>query len=164
MIILIPYYKLKGNPKVFPFWESMTLISFPQALFRLSKHNVGMFQNVIEKVGMPKVLSTLSLPITRIQQATVTMLAMLLSSDTRLHRFLQDKVSQTVCGTFTRTGSPDAFIYVFLTKSCNARTMLTFIYLIITSYRIYWRISQIFYDYYTSNISWGSTVLRRVFR
>jgi hypothetical protein len=52
-----------------------------------------MFQNVIEKVGMPKVLSTLALPITRIQQATVTMLAMLLSSDTRLHRFLQDKVS-----------------------------------------------------------------------
>ena len=63
-----------------------------QALSRLTKHSVAVFQSVIEKVGLPKMLSTMALPITRIQQSVITMFACLVNSDARLTRIIQDKV------------------------------------------------------------------------
>ena len=62
---------------------------------RLTKHNVSVFQSVIEKVGLPKILNTMQLQVTRIQQAIITMFACLITSDSssaRITRLLQDKV------------------------------------------------------------------------
>ena len=50
--------------------------------------------NVIEKVGFQKLLSALSIPVTRIQQAIVTMLAALITSDSKQARIIQDKVTE----------------------------------------------------------------------
>ncbi len=63
-----------------------------QALVRLTKHNVQVFQSVIEKVGLTRMLSTMALPITRTQQAVVTAFALLVTSDARLSRLLDNKV------------------------------------------------------------------------
>ena len=63
-----------------------------QALCRLTKHNVAVFQNVIEKVGLQKMLSALAVPISRVQQNMLTMFAALITSDARLTRLVQDKV------------------------------------------------------------------------
>ena len=68
------------------------VINLLQALARLTKHSVSVFQGVIEKVGLPKMLSTMALPITRLQQAVITMFGCLITSDARLTRLIQDKV------------------------------------------------------------------------
>lgn len=46
----------------------------------------------MEKVGLPKVLGTLAIPIARIQQAVVTMFVALAASDAKTARITQDKV------------------------------------------------------------------------
>jgi serine/threonine-protein kinase ULK4 len=63
-----------------------------QALCRITKLSVGIFQNVLDKVGLPKLLAAMVTPVTRIQQAMVTMFLMLINSDVRLTRLIQDKV------------------------------------------------------------------------
>ena len=65
-----------------------------QALCRISKHSISVFQNVVEKVGLPKLLAAMATPVTRIQQAMVTMFLALITADTRLTRIIQDKVCQ----------------------------------------------------------------------
>lgn len=72
--------------------------SLSQALCRLTKHSIGVFQNVIDKVGLPKILTTMVLPITRIQQAVITMFASLITADVRLNRVIQDKVGDHLNG------------------------------------------------------------------
>lgn len=61
---------------------------------RLTKHNVSVFQSVIEKVGLPRILGVMQLQVTRIQQAVITMFACLITADTssRITRLIQDKV------------------------------------------------------------------------
>ena len=71
-------------------WKNVSVS--PQALCRISKHSIAVFQSVVEKVGLPKMLDTMVLPINRIQQAVVTMFASLITSDTRLTRVIHDKV------------------------------------------------------------------------
>lgn len=56
------------------------------------KHQVTLFQNVLEKAGVPNVLSALVQPVPRIQQSVVTMIAVFLSSDSsRQSRMIQEK-------------------------------------------------------------------------
>ncbi len=61
---------------------------------RLTKNSVGVFQSVIEKVGLTRMLATMALPISRTQQAVVTAFASLVTSDARLSRLLENKVSR----------------------------------------------------------------------
>ena len=63
-----------------------------QALARMTRHSISVFQTAIEKVSLPKMLSTMSMPISRIQQAVITMFAALITSEVRLNRVIQDKV------------------------------------------------------------------------
>ena len=67
-----------------------------QAMVRLTKQNVQVFQSVIEKVGLTKMLTTMALPITRTQQAVITAFATLITSDARLSRLLENKVKPSV--------------------------------------------------------------------
>lgn len=70
----------------------LTHLLFPhQALCRMTKHSVGVFQNVIEKAGLRRALEVLATPVSRIQQAVVTMFLALITSDLRLTRILQDR-------------------------------------------------------------------------
>ena len=46
----------------------------------------------MEKVGLNKLLSTMAMPVTRVQQAVVTMFAAHLLTDTHQTRLLQSKV------------------------------------------------------------------------
>ena len=71
---------------------------FLKALSRITKHNSGVFQNVIEKVGLPKMLTTMAIPVNRIQQAILTMFASLITSEVRLTRLLQEKVRFDIPG------------------------------------------------------------------
>ena len=64
-----------------------------QAMVRLTKQNVQVFQSVIEKVGLTKMLTTMALPITRTQQAVITAFATLITSEARLSRLLENKVT-----------------------------------------------------------------------
>ena len=63
-----------------------------QALCMLSRSNPCVFQNVLEKVGQPKVLVSMSLPVVKIQQAIITMFVGLVASEACACHFLQDKV------------------------------------------------------------------------
>lgn len=58
----------------------------------MTRHNISVFQTAIEKVSLPSMLATMSLPITRVQQALITMFGALITSDVRLNRVIQDKV------------------------------------------------------------------------
>jgi serine/threonine-protein kinase ULK4 len=60
----------------------------------LSRCNHNVFQNVLDKVGLPKVLTAMSLPVTKIQQGVITMFIRLMTSEARACRFLQDKVDK----------------------------------------------------------------------
>ncbi|XP_078620441.1 serine/threonine-protein kinase ULK4-like isoform X1 [Branchiostoma floridae x Branchiostoma japonicum] len=61
------------------------------AMCRLSKHSATVFQSVIEKVGLPHVLESLVLGISRVQQSVVTMFITMLASGGHLQRLVQDK-------------------------------------------------------------------------
>ncbi|KAF6031687.1 ULK4 [Bugula neritina] len=62
------------------------------ALCRITKHNVGVFENVIEKVGLPNLLNTISsTSSSRIQQAYVTMLCEAVSRGQHRLKYLQHK-------------------------------------------------------------------------
>ncbi|XP_038077861.1 serine/threonine-protein kinase ULK4-like [Patiria miniata] len=61
------------------------------ALCRLTRQSVAIFQSVIDKVGLPNVLEALSVNITKVQQALVTMFAALLTEGSHLQRLVQDK-------------------------------------------------------------------------
>ncbi|XP_064646752.1 serine/threonine-protein kinase ULK4-like [Lineus longissimus] len=61
------------------------------ALCRLTKHNPGVFQSVIDKVGLSKILGSLAIGISRVQQAIVTMFTALVVSGAHLQRMMQDK-------------------------------------------------------------------------
>jgi len=63
-----------------------------QALCLLSRNNASVFQNVLDKVGLPKVLASLSVPVVKIQQAVITMFIILVTSESCTCHFLQDKV------------------------------------------------------------------------
>jgi len=73
--------------------QQYKLLSFFQALCRITKHNVGVFENVIEKVGLPNLLNTISsTSSSRIQQAYVTMLCEAVSRGQHRLKYLQHKV------------------------------------------------------------------------
>ncbi|XP_046884372.1 serine/threonine-protein kinase ULK4 isoform X1 [Hypomesus transpacificus] len=61
------------------------------ALCRITRHSVGVFQSVIDKVGLPAVLDSLVLGISRVQQHLLTMLAAMLCSGTHTHRLVTEK-------------------------------------------------------------------------
>ena len=63
-----------------------------QALSHLTKHSVAIFQNVLEKVGLGRVLAAMAMPVSRVQQAVVTMFAAVVTADGRQARLLLDKV------------------------------------------------------------------------
>ena len=63
-----------------------------QALCRLTRQSVAIFQSVIDKVGLPNVLEALAVNITKVQQALITMFAALLMEGSHLQRLVQDKV------------------------------------------------------------------------
>ena len=65
-------------------------------MVRLTKQNVQVFQSVIEKVGLTKMLTTMALPITRTQQAVITAFATLITSEARLSRLLENKVTSVL--------------------------------------------------------------------
>ncbi|CAH1788788.1 unnamed protein product [Owenia fusiformis] len=61
------------------------------ALCRISRCSVNIFQSIIDKVGLPKILDTLSIGVSKIQQALVTMFGLLLSTGSHVSRLWQDK-------------------------------------------------------------------------
>ena len=64
-----------------------------QALCRITKHNVGVFESVIEKVGFPNLLNTISSSSSsRIQQAYVTMLCETVSRGIHKQKYILQKV------------------------------------------------------------------------
>ncbi|KAK6166744.1 hypothetical protein SNE40_023371 [Patella caerulea] len=61
------------------------------ALCRIMWHNPQVFQSVIDTVGLTTVLTSLTLGISRVQQAVITMFGALIGSGVHINRFLQDK-------------------------------------------------------------------------
>lgn len=62
------------------------------ALLRLSKYLISIVQNLIDKIGLAKLLTAMSLPVSKIQQAIITMIGALIMADvTKLSRIIQDK-------------------------------------------------------------------------
>ncbi|XP_064201657.1 serine/threonine-protein kinase ULK4 isoform X1 [Anguilla rostrata] len=61
------------------------------ALCRITRHSASAFQSVMDKVGLPAVLSSLVSGIGRVQQLMLTMFAAMLSSGAHLQRLVQDK-------------------------------------------------------------------------
>ncbi|XP_072174268.1 serine/threonine-protein kinase ULK4-like [Diadema setosum] len=61
------------------------------ALSRICRHSVTIFQSIIDKVGLPKVLEGLAVNISRVQQALVTMFAHLLTEGSHIQRITQDR-------------------------------------------------------------------------
>ena len=70
-----------------------TVDAVSQALCRISRQTPGVFQNVVDKVGAPKIRAALAQPVTRVQQAIITMILGLVTSDVRHTHFLLDKVT-----------------------------------------------------------------------
>ena len=68
--------------------QKFTAIS---ALCRLTRHTVGLFQHVIENVGLHAVLNCLVSGVTKVQQAIITMLAALVSRGVHMRRLVEDK-------------------------------------------------------------------------
>ncbi|MBN3325920.1 ULK4 kinase, partial [Atractosteus spatula] len=61
------------------------------ALCRITRHSASAFQSVIDKVGLPAVLSSLVSGISRVQQYMLTMFTAMLSSGVHLQRLVQEK-------------------------------------------------------------------------
>ncbi|XP_063952872.1 serine/threonine-protein kinase ULK4-like [Lytechinus pictus] len=61
------------------------------ALCRICRHSVSIFQSILDKVGLPKVLEGLAVNISRVQQALVTMFGHLLTEGSHVQRITQDK-------------------------------------------------------------------------
>ncbi|XP_036395440.1 serine/threonine-protein kinase ULK4 [Megalops cyprinoides] len=61
------------------------------ALCRITRHSASAFQSVIDKVGLPAILSSLASGIGRVQQHMLTMFAAMLASGAHLHRLVQEK-------------------------------------------------------------------------
>ncbi|XP_072535715.1 serine/threonine-protein kinase ULK4 isoform X2 [Salminus brasiliensis] len=66
-------------------------VSAMSALCRITRHSAGAFQSVIDKVGLPSILSCLVSGISRVQQHMLTMFAAMLASGAHLHRLVQDR-------------------------------------------------------------------------
>uniref|UniRef100_A0A8B9K407 Unc-51 like kinase 4 n=1 Tax=Astyanax mexicanus TaxID=7994 RepID=A0A8B9K407_ASTMX len=66
-------------------------VSAMSALCRITRHSAGAFQSVIDKVGLPSILSCLVSGISRVQQHILTMFATMLASGAHLHRLVQDR-------------------------------------------------------------------------
>jgi len=77
------------------------VVVFLQALCRISRQTPGVFQNVLEKVGAPKIRAALAQPVTRVQQSIITMILGLVTSDVHHRHFLLDKV--IVCAVIKKT-------------------------------------------------------------
>ena len=73
---------------------------FFQALCKITRHSPAAFQNVIDKVGLPALLSCLGSGVSRVQQHMLTMLATTLASGVHSQRLLQDKVRTATHTTF----------------------------------------------------------------
>ncbi|XP_017329520.1 serine/threonine-protein kinase ULK4 isoform X1 [Ictalurus punctatus] len=65
-------------------------VSAMSALCRITRQSTAAFQSVIDKVGLPSILSCLS-GISRVQQHILTMFAAMLASGAHLHRLIQDR-------------------------------------------------------------------------
>lgn len=65
---------------------------------RLSRVSTSITQNIfIDKVGVQKLLTALNVAVTKIQQAAITIIAVIIVSDaTREKRIIQDKVCELV--------------------------------------------------------------------
>ncbi|KAB5586804.1 hypothetical protein PHYPO_G00005730 [Pangasianodon hypophthalmus] len=66
-------------------------VSAMSALCRITRHSAAAFQSVIDKVGLPSILSCLVSGISRVQQHMLTMFAAMLASGAHLHRLIQDR-------------------------------------------------------------------------
>uniref|UniRef100_A0A3B4EAU1 Protein kinase domain-containing protein n=1 Tax=Pygocentrus nattereri TaxID=42514 RepID=A0A3B4EAU1_PYGNA len=66
-------------------------VSAMSALCRITRHSAGAFQSVIDKVGLPSILSCLVSGISRVQQHMLTMFAAMLASGAHLNRLVQDR-------------------------------------------------------------------------
>ncbi|KAI4871280.1 hypothetical protein NFI96_019807, partial [Prochilodus magdalenae] len=66
-------------------------VSAMSALCRITRHSAGAFQSVIDKVGLPSILSCLVSGISRVQQHMLTMFAAMMSSGAHLNRLVQDR-------------------------------------------------------------------------
>ncbi|KAM9488268.1 serine/threonine-protein kinase ULK4 [Clarias gariepinus] len=66
-------------------------VSAMSALCRITRHSTTAFQSVIDKVGLPSILSCFVSGISRVQQHMLTMFAAMLASGAHLHRLIQDK-------------------------------------------------------------------------
>ncbi|XP_060726102.1 serine/threonine-protein kinase ULK4 [Tachysurus vachellii] len=66
-------------------------VSAMSALCRITRHSTAAFQSVIDKVGLPSILSCLVSGISRVQQHMLTMFAAMLASGAHLHRLTQDR-------------------------------------------------------------------------
>ncbi|KAK3572051.1 hypothetical protein QTP86_022280 [Hemibagrus guttatus] len=66
-------------------------VSAMSALCRITRHSTAAFQSVIDKVGLPSILSCLVSGISRVQQHMLTMFAAMLASGVHLHRLTQDR-------------------------------------------------------------------------
>ncbi|XP_066540147.1 serine/threonine-protein kinase ULK4 [Hoplias malabaricus] len=66
-------------------------VSAMSALCRITRHSAGAFQSVIDKVGLPSILSCLVSGISRVQQHMLTMFAAMLASGAHLNRLINDK-------------------------------------------------------------------------
>ncbi|XP_071943031.1 serine/threonine-protein kinase ULK4-like [Antedon mediterranea] len=61
------------------------------ALCRLTRHSVSIFQAVIDKVGLPVILDAFNVTINKVQQAMATMFIALLVDGVHLQRIIHDK-------------------------------------------------------------------------
>ncbi|XP_062395591.1 serine/threonine-protein kinase ULK4 [Sardina pilchardus] len=66
-------------------------VSAVSALCKITRHSPAAFQSVIDKVGLPALLSCLGSGVSRVQQHMLTMLAATLASGVHSQRLLQDK-------------------------------------------------------------------------
>uniref|UniRef100_A0A8C2CJ83 Unc-51 like kinase 4 n=1 Tax=Cyprinus carpio TaxID=7962 RepID=A0A8C2CJ83_CYPCA len=66
-------------------------ISAVSALSKITRQSAGAFQSVIDKVGLPSILSCLVSGISRVQQHMLTMFAAMLASGAHSHRLVQDR-------------------------------------------------------------------------
>ncbi|XP_048008738.1 serine/threonine-protein kinase ULK4 isoform X3 [Megalobrama amblycephala] len=66
-------------------------VSAISALCKITRQSAGAFQSVIDKVGLPSILSCLVSGISRVQQHLLTMFAAMLASGAHSHRLVQDR-------------------------------------------------------------------------
>lgn len=69
-----------------------SVLVFLQALCRITRQSPTAFQNVIEKVGLNAVISSLASAICKVQQYMLTLFAAMLSCGIHLQRLIQEKV------------------------------------------------------------------------